>query len=200
MKKSLFALFLSALPLSIGFAQTIDTVYVKNFAVNIRTGPGMDYDKAGVVFVNAPLKVISLKNGWFEIIVGDTLDGWISQIFTSYTPLSVFQTDKIQYHDGDMDTKMAVIAKMVNKHSGPEFNFLCDIILNHHNYDMGPEADRILLPQIFTGWADNYVAEAIPVLSFVMEKKLTGQIASPGDPNREVILSAKNALKKLVRQ
>lgn len=199
--RSIILIFLLTITVvSAAASQSADTVYVRNFAVNIRTGPGLDYDKAGVVYINTPLRVISGKNDWFEIIAGDTLDGWIAKIYTSYTPLSSLQSDKTHYHDGDMQDKLYIIAKMTKKHSGPEFEFLCDIILNHHNYDMGQEADRILLPEIFKGWTANKVTEAVPVLSFVMEQKMTGQIGNIGDANREVILAAKTALKALVRE
>ncbi len=141
----------------------IDTVYVSAYAVNIRTGPGLDYDKTGVVFINAQLKVISSKEGWLEVVIGDTLDGWISRDYTASKPLTPLQRDKILYRDGDMNSKLRAIKRMTTKERGPEFEFLKDIIINHHRYEIEPRVDKLLLKAIFRGWEENGIKESIPI-------------------------------------
>lgn len=176
-----------------------DIVYVKAFAVNVRSGPALDYDKVGVVFLNTELKVISESDQWYEILVGDTLDGWITSRFTQTTLMSNIESDRIIYQDGDLQSKIRLIHRLSREHSGAGFDLLKDIVIAHDKYDHGIRYDKILLPEIFKGWAENGIVEAMNILIYVMEQDLKGRVGGSLEAMREIKLAAKEAIKALVR-
>ncbi|NQS98057.1 MAG: SH3 domain-containing protein [candidate division Zixibacteria bacterium] len=176
-----------------------DVVYVNAFAVNVRSGPALDYDKVGVVSLNTKLKVISESEQWYEILIGDSLDGWITSRFTRLTPISGAERNRIIYQDGDFQSKIHLIRRLSREHSGHGFNLLKDIVIAHDKYDYGIEYDRILLPEIFKGWAENEIVEAMNILIYVMEQDLKGEIGKSLEAVREIKLAAKEAIKKLVK-
>ena len=49
------------------FAQKPDVAYTNAYAVNIRTGPGLEYEKERVIFLNTRVEVIDENAGWYEI-------------------------------------------------------------------------------------------------------------------------------------
>ena len=181
-------------------AQTNDTVYVRSYAVNVRTGPGLDFDKVATVFINSTLRVMARENDWLEVIVGDSLDGWVAQAYTQTAPVPRFDRDVIFYNDGSIKAKIRAIGRMIPLHEGREFDFLKDVVINHHNYDFGPEADKVLLSEIFNGWAQKSITEAIPILIYVIENDITGEITADQEVCKEIKLAAKEALKILVRK
>jgi len=181
-------------------AQISDTVYVRSYAVNVRTGPGLDFDKVTTVFINSPLRVMTRENDWLEVLVGDSLDGWVAQAYTQPAPVPRFDRDVIFYNDGGMRAKLRAVERMTPLHEGREFDFLKDVVINHHNYEFGPETDKILLSEIFNGWAQNSITEAIPILIYVIENDIQGEITADQGVCREIKLAAKEALKILVRK
>lgn len=181
-------------------AQMPDTVFINVYALNVRSGPGLEFEKIGALFLNTPVLVITEEKNWYEILVGDTLEGWISTRFTSPSTITGLEKDIILYHDGDLQLKIQAIKRMTGEHSGPALKFLQDVVLNHEKYDLGVETDKIVLPQIFRGWGENKVTEAIGALVFVMEQDLGGEIGRSAENMREIKLAAKEAIKLLVRE
>lgn len=199
MKNLVLIIISLASVLTITLAQG-DTVFVRSYAVNIRTGPGLDFDKVSTVFINAPLKVMSAENDWLEVLVGDTVDGWVSQAYTQPAPVPRFERDVIFYEDGSMNAKLRVVGRMTPLHEGREFEFLKEVVIRRHEYDFGPEADKILLSEIFNGWAENGVTEAVPILMHIIENDIGGELTAMDEICREIKLAAKEAVKILVRE
>jgi uncharacterized protein YgiM (DUF1202 family) len=222
--EKLISYLLICLAVELAFAQNPQVVYVKVSAVNVRSGPGLKYKIVGVVTQDTPVKVISKHQGWFEILVGDTLDGWIDSNFTmvktaneeekfsiekipsetsaseTISPTESSQDkDKSIYRDGDMKSKIKLIIRLSKEHSGPAFDFLQAIMLNHKNYDLGKETDLILLPEIFQGWRENKIVEATPILLYVMQNDLSGEIGNSPEAMKAIRHAAKEAIKILTR-
>ena len=185
---------------SIIYAQEAKQVYVKMPMVNIRSGPGLNYDKTGVVTINTALKIISVEGDWYEVLIGDTLDGWIGKVYTSDRLLSTLERDKIIFKEGDYRSKIRMVEKMSYKHSGSEFEFLKDVVINHKNYDSVLENDKMVLKEIFRRWSENGITEAAPVLMYILENDFNGILAENPVVNQELKLAAKDALKILVRE
>ena len=59
-------------------------------ALNVRAGPGVDYDKVGRTLLNDRLSVIESKGDWLHISKGTEIDGWVAARFVK--PLSGSQT------------------------------------------------------------------------------------------------------------
>ncbi len=175
------------------------TVYVKAFAVNIRTGPGLDFDKAGVVFLNTPLEAIDQDSAWFQVLIGDTMSGWVASRFTVENPVTGMERERIIYFEGSVNAKLAAIDRMTAERSGPQFDFLRSIVLQHNEYELSLEQDKIVLDEIFAGWAGNRVEEAVSILLYVMRNDLAGEIGKSREMMRELRVSAREALKILVR-
>lgn len=175
------------------------TFYITAYAVNIRSGPGLEFDKIGVVFLNTEIKVFSDYDNWFEVSIGDTLIGWIAQRFAGIDMLEGIEKDRLIYRDGDLQAKINVIQKLAQAHSGPEFELLKQIIIRHVEFDMGIDNDKILLPEIFKNWAENQVVESMTVLLYVLENDIKGDIANSKEAMNEVKLAAKEAVKYLAK-
>ncbi|MBC8204981.1 SH3 domain-containing protein [bacterium] len=181
-------------------AEPADAVYATAFSVNIRSGPGLNYNIVGVTFVNEPLEVLAVEKEWTEIIKGDTLDGWITNKYISKNKVSTTRLNELYYLEGLVPVKLSLVERLTKEHSGPGFELLKRVILNHADYELGAETDRILLPAIFNGWRDNKVTEAIPVLISMMERGLSGQCGASTELMRELKISAKEAIEELVRR
>ena len=195
----IIVLLFCLLPLTLLSQEYPDTVFVRAYAVNVRSGPGLDYDKAGVVFINTRLKIMSVDNDWYEVLIGDTLDGWIAKPYTSLTPVPPFERDVILFRDGEMPSKLKVIDRFARKREGEEFAFMQDVVINHHQFEMNPETIKAILSEIFRKWAEYEVVPAVSVLIYVIENDFNGQIAQNQDICKELKLAAKEALKILVR-
>jgi len=202
MKLALRYFFIAGLILcsALGWAQESKIVYVKMPAVNIRTGPGLNFDKAGVVAINTPLKIISREGDWYEVLIGDTLDGWIGIAYTSEAPLPALERDKVIFKEGDYRSRIRMVEKMSSKHSGAEFEFLKDVALNYQKYESDLEADKMVLKEIFRLWSEKGIIEAIGVLVYVLENDFGGKLGENPQASQEIKLAAKEALKILVRE
>lgn len=195
----IFVLLFCIVPQNLMSQELPDTVFVRAYAVNIRSGPGKDYDKVGVVFINTLLKVMSVDEDWYEVLISDTLDGWITKPFTSLTPVPPFERDKILFNDGEMSAKMRVVNRFSQKNEGAEFDFLKNVVINHHEFQMTPETVSVILGEIFRKWSENEIISAIGVLTYVIENDFNGQIAQNQDICKELKLAAREALKILIR-
>jgi uncharacterized protein YgiM (DUF1202 family) len=58
-----------------------DLYVVNTKGLNVRTGPGANYDKVAVVTKGRPLAVTSRKDGWSETWVTDEIKGWVKDQF-----------------------------------------------------------------------------------------------------------------------
>jgi|GEM_PF-1652750 len=183
-----------------GRAQDTKIVYVKMPMVNIRSGPGLNYNKTGVVNINTALKIISAEGDWYEVLIGDTLDGWIGKQYTSDKPLSTLERDKITFKEGDYRSKIRMVEKMSYKRSGSEFEFLKDVVINHQNYESTVENDKMVVKEIFRRWSEHGITEAVGTLVYILENDFTGILADNPVVNQELKLAAKDALKILVRE
>lgn len=181
-------------------AQLPKTVYVKAYAVNIRSGPGLEFDKVAVVFLNTPLEAIDRDSAWYQVIVGDTMSGWIARRYTGDSQITGLEQDKIYYLEGGLEVKLETVKRMVKQRGGPQFEFLKSVIVNHEEFQLSVEYDIIILEEIFKGWMNNSVQDAVSVLLYVMENDLSGEIGKSPEMMRELRLSAKEAIKKLVRE
>jgi hypothetical protein len=177
-----------------------DTVYVNISAVNLRAGPGSEFDKIRTVTLNTPLKVLMLEKGWYKIRIEDGFEGWIAGNLVNAQFLGGVDRDIALYPESDLETKIQIINRLSQEHQGPAFNYLCQIISEHEKHDSGLEVDRIVMPQIFRNWSTNKVTEAIPALTFVMEHNLAGEIGKSSEDMRRLKTSAKEAIKILLRE
>ncbi len=191
--------FIIILSVSNTFAQEQDTLYIGVFAVNLRSGPGLEFEKAGVLYLNAPVFKKLEEGTWYQIYVSDTLEGWIFSRFTTRARVTGFARDKILYNDADIKSKIGAVKRMTAEHKGAAFEFLQDVIINHDKHDLGVELDSLVLPEIFRGWAENSVEEAMPTLVYVMEQDLKGEIGRSLEAINELKIAAKDAIKLLVR-
>lgn len=181
-------------------AEPSDTVYARAYAVNIRSGPGLEYEIVGVSYINEPLEVATREKEWTEIIKGDTLDGWMFNQFLTDNPVPVQKRDEIYYFEAPINQKLEVIRRMAAQNSGPGFDFLRKVALNHADYQLELEIDRALLPAIFRAWNQNNIVESIPVLSIVMERGISGEISGSPQAIWNIKAAAKEALMELVRK
>ena len=63
----------------------IGTVNVKASALNVRSGPGTNYDRIGGLTKGKAVQYYEVKDGWLRIAYG-TGQGWISAAHTDYKP------------------------------------------------------------------------------------------------------------------
>ncbi len=194
----LSALFLFFTSLS---AQELpDTVFVNAYIVNLRAGPGLDYDKVGAVRLNNWLEVIGDSSGWYEVLVGDTLAGWVLSRFTGLNTVSGFVRERILFRSGSMRARLAAIGRMSGESAGPPFEFLRSVIISHENHQFDIEQDKIVMKAIFNGWAANGITEAVNILLYVLENDISGEIGKSTRDMKEIRLTAKEAVKILVRE
>lgn len=59
--------------------------YVNTSALNVRTGPGTDYDKIGLLHIGDAVTVLSEVDGWYKI-TSDSLSGYVSKEYISSKP------------------------------------------------------------------------------------------------------------------
>ena len=180
--------------------QERDTLYISVFAVNLRSGPGKEFEKSGVLYLNTPVFKMFEEDKWIQIEVSDTLDGWIISWFTKKSRVTGFDRDRILYKDADVRSKISAIKRMSEKKSGDAFEFLQEVILSHEKHDLGIEIDSLIIPEIFRGWSEHSITEAVPVLVSVMENEISGEIAQSKAAMEEIKVAAKDAIKILVRE
>ena len=180
--------------------QERDTLYIGVFAVNLRSGPGKEFEKAGVLYLNTPVFKMFEEEGWIQIEVSDTLEGWVLSRFTTNARVAGFARDRILYNEADVRSKISAIKRMTTQKSGIAFEFLKDVIINHDKHDLGVEMDSLVVPEIFRGWAENSIVEAVPILVFVVEQEIVGEIGQSKEAIDEIKVAAKDAIKILVRE
>ncbi|MGA1842332.1 MAG: SH3 domain-containing protein [bacterium] len=88
-----------------------DKIYVIAKAVNIRVGPGINYNKIAEVKENDELEPIKILNGWIRVILPDGDTGWISEKY-----ISLNEKNKIV-------EKVYVTGQTVNIRVGPGINY-----------------------------------------------------------------------------
>lgn len=86
MKKNVSLLCLSLLLIGLSFPApiTANEATIHTDHLNVRSGPGTDYDKVGQVDTDEVYTVLSMEDNWVEINLGDD-SGWIT---TEYVTLS----------------------------------------------------------------------------------------------------------------
>jgi hypothetical protein len=146
------------------------------------------------------LKIISEKEGWFEILAGDTLDGWIAIQLTSDKPISQEESLQEKYLTSDLNAKLEMVRTLAKQSSGKGFTLLQDLIINHGKYDSGIQDDTIILCELSKSWAEAGITSGISSLMFIMENNLGGEIGTSAEGMAEIRTSAKEALKLLVRK
>lgn len=110
MKKALVALGIGAVAVSLNMdkAYADSTITVNVSALNVRSGPGTDYSKIGMVYKGNSLTVIETNNMWYHVKLNNGLKGWV---YSSYVKQS-FSTDTT-YNTGTVNVSA------VNVRSGP---------------------------------------------------------------------------------
>jgi len=195
----LIIVFIIVFSVSNVFAQEQDTLFISVFAVNLRSGPGLEFEKAGILYLNTPVfKMLEVEN-WYQIFVSDTLEGWVLSRFTTNARITGLAKDKILYSEADVRSRIGAVKRMTAEHQGIAFDFLQDVIINHDKHDLGVEIDSLVIPMIFRGWAENSIEEAVPILIYVMEHDLKGEIGQSLKSMNELKIAAKDAVKQLVR-
>jgi len=84
--------FLSALSASAPVPEPQPPAYVSNpvwvnaWALNIRSGPGLNHSVIGLVRQGAPLQVIDSSTGWFYVRTPSGTQGWVMAVYTRESP------------------------------------------------------------------------------------------------------------------
>ena len=199
-KQAVIFLFALLFVLRVSQAEVPESVYISVYALNMRTGPGAEFEKNGTLFLNTQSKVLSAEGGWYEVQVNDSLKGWISKKFTDSQPLAGLEKDKILFNDGDLNNKLKAMERLAAEKQGESFEFLSDFVLNHEKHQFPLDLDKIVLARIFREWAKNGVTDAMNVLLYVLEEGLEGEIGNNPPALAEVRLAAKDAVKILARR
>ncbi len=84
-----------------------ETVYINEATVNIRTGPGIDFDVKKVVKYGYKITRIDEKDNWYKIRLRDGEEGWVSKkTVTKETPVHIVIEDlqtKITSQDKEIE-------------------------------------------------------------------------------------------------
>lgn len=71
-------LIIGLVALGVGLLNKSTTINVKASALNVRTGPGLDYGVSSQVKSGTKLAVISQKNEWYKVTLPDGKTGWVA--------------------------------------------------------------------------------------------------------------------------
>ena len=202
MKKYLFSttIVLSILSCTLSFAQNKDIQYVQVYALNMRSGPGLEFEKTGTIFLNTKVQILSQEEAWLEIQADDTLRGWIAGNFVGGSPITGFERDKLLFLDGNLNAKIRAVNAMTKEQDGESFEFLKNYVLIQEQNSLGLDIDKVILPEIFRGWANNDIEPAISILIYLMDHDIGGEIGQSTDSVLELRIAAKEAIKVLVRE
>lgn len=94
--------FLSLLLLANPLPVLADTGVINSSVVNIRSGPGTNYDIEGTIYEDTDVTILESKNGWYKIQLGK-LTGWASSSLV----------------DAKIQKKVQVTKDLVNLRTGP---------------------------------------------------------------------------------
>lgn len=97
------------------------TVVVKGKAVNLRSGPGTNYAKVGVVFQGTRLTVLGRSGSWYRVKLANGKAAWIAAWLVS--PLSQAQGEQDRLPQTGSLGKAFVKGDVVNLRSGPGTNY-----------------------------------------------------------------------------
>jgi len=196
----LVILIISICCFSSSTAQNEDTKYVQVFALNMRSGPGMEFEKTHTIFLNSKVLILSQEEDWLEIQVDDTLRGWIAGSFVGASPITGFERDKLLFMDGNLNAKIRAVNAMTEEQEGESFEFLKNYVLNQEQNSLGLNLDKVILPEIFREWANNDIEPAVSILIYLMDHDIGGEIGQSAESVLELRVAAKEAIKVLVRK
>lgn len=91
-------------------AQAADYVSIKGDNINVRTGPGTNYQISMELFKGYPLKVVSRQGDWLKIIDFENDNGWIhSSLVESGTTVIINGTNSVNMR-AEPSTNSSIIA------------------------------------------------------------------------------------------
>lgn len=91
-----------------GFAA--DYVSIKGDNVNVRTGPGTDYQVSMELFEGYPLKVTSTQGEWLKVVDFENDSGWLHQSLVVDGNTVIVNGNKNVNMRSEADTNSAIIA------------------------------------------------------------------------------------------
>ncbi|MGN1032345.1 MAG: SH3 domain-containing protein, partial [Intestinibacter sp.] len=115
MKKVFVALGIGALAVSLNLGKTYadSSAIVGVSALNVRSGPSLNYSKIGVVYRGAYLNIIETQGEWSHVKLSDGSKGWV---YSSYIKK---QSNSSNQNTGSIEGKTgSVNVSYVNVRSG----------------------------------------------------------------------------------
>jgi SH3-like domain-containing protein len=100
---------LSSLPF-IGQVSAADYVSVKGDNVNVRSGPGTNYQVSMELFAGYPLKVASTQGDWLKVVDFENDSGWIHKSLVNPGNSVIVNGNKSVNMRSEPNTKSSVIA------------------------------------------------------------------------------------------
>ena len=102
MKKVVLALGVGALAVSLnaGKSYADSTAIVDVSALNVRSGPSLNYSKVGVVYKGSYLNIIETQDEWSHVKSNNGLNGWV---YSSYIKKQASTSSEVGYNTGTVN-------------------------------------------------------------------------------------------------
>lgn len=85
---------------SVAVAHSDSLVRVKAEIVNVREGPGTEFDRRWQAYENYPLRVVGRKGEWLKAVDFEGYEGWIYAPLTDREPAVVVQKEWVNVRSG----------------------------------------------------------------------------------------------------
>lgn len=148
MKKVLVALGIGAVAVSLNMDKSYadSSAMVNVSALNVRSGPGLNYSKTGVVYKGASLTIIETQGQWSHVKLSSGSEGWV---YSSYITSQLSSSNSTQ-------VKENVKASYLNVRTGPGKEYSIKTVTTYGTQvtilNKSGEWYNVELPNKTTGW------------------------------------------------
>lgn len=170
----LSCLFLFLLLGTVNLPIYADTATVKSTTLNVRSGPGLDYDVIQQIHNGSSYTILSKKDSWIEISLNDQKNGWVADWLVDVTAEPAQSVAQLHLES---------TVDILNVRSGPSTNYkIIDKISTGRSYPLleaSGEWSKIQLADDRSGWVATQYTKTITITS----NNQTGTIDSSTSKN-----------------
>ena len=155
---------------------------VTGSVVNVREGPGTQYNKKGSVAKGQKVKINAASSSWVNITLGNGVVGWISAQYVKADPVAEnpVNNEPTPASSNDSSSKIEVTGSIVNLREGPGTHYL--------TRGQVSKGDQLDLMEEQNGWYKVQTSRGISWLAGGLARVLTPpsaiaeEIQSPANP------------------
>lgn len=154
-----------------------DSAQVKSSTVNVRSGPGLEHDVISQVHSGTTFTILSKKDSWIEIDLGNHQKGWVADWLVEITE------DQPNNNNNSGNEHLEATVDILNVRSGPSTSFaIVDKIAPGTSYLLlasEGEWSKIQLSDTRVGWVSTQYTKTVESL----EQQQPDQIHTPPATN-----------------